>query len=808
MISNNIIANSKLTDVIFDFEYESNANCTDYKIKIKNPMAYDTETSNGYYDPRTGAIVPFISDPSKYTVEVPGGRMDPNTGYIAPLISLNYDEQMIQHMGDPDYIHPIDTFEKVGITYIHIFAIGDRQGVHTFLMRTFDEFEQFIKDLDREIMRQLSYGYCKDPQLIQKQYTNLPYSHVQKTPKGFIYVHNFGFDFQSGLRNTGLKFRAKRKKADPVFARKPHKPMKATILPVYNELEFRDTLCLAQRSLKTWLEDENIPIKKLTGDLDYDLIRTPNTPLTDKELGYCVNDVAGLVLVMSKYADKFGGLDKIPLTQTGIVRNRCIETVKEGWKKSQSQIMQNMTYSDFKELNQLFLGGWTHGNAHKAGKTWKGIRCFDFASSYPYVMTTMKYPVEQFTKRDPAKYWKKYKHEDPQDLDRNECFYVKVRFTNIKTKLNNTFWSGSRCLELKNPTLDNGKIAKADAMTTYMTDLDYNTFIRAYDCDEEILELKTAKCDFLPRELILLILDQYKQKTNYKDVAGKESLYKVSKEFVNSIYGCAVTNYIGDIVQYLDDKGWIKQTFKEFEAFDQEVAEERYSHIVRAAYTKDRTFLSYQIGCWITAHARYNLWSLILQLDEHVLYGDTDSLKGQFDDHDLAIIEEYNENVLKRQEEVAKRLNFDPDLYRPRKPKPNGDPGGDPAILGIFDRESDCLEFRTLGAKRYCYTVINKKGEVELKTTVAGIPKKNGAAKFDNVDDFEPDTGWTTQESGKKILKYIDEQPRMHWVDYKGNHYDSDQMYSVVITPTTFKMSMDSYLEYMTRILGRRDLTK
>ena len=35
----------------------------------------------------------------------------------------------------------------------------------------------------------------------------------------------------------------------------------------------------------------NLPVEKQVGDLDYSLIRTPITKLTEQEMGYCRNDI-------------------------------------------------------------------------------------------------------------------------------------------------------------------------------------------------------------------------------------------------------------------------------------------------------------------------------------------------------------------------------------------------------------------------------------------------------------------------------------------------------------------------------------
>lgn len=738
-----------------------------YTKRCTNPMAYDTEASSGYRNPKTGTIFPFNKK--------------------------SYDEAHLRHFGEDHYKHYLDMFEKVGVTYAHMFAIKDDQGVHFYMFRTFTEVAEFMEKLDLEIARRMRFGRAFSHQQAEADYNYIRTNGTNARPAEFVlYVHNLGYDFQSGIRNIPfLSQNIARKRG--MFARKLHKPLKTSSKLIYNKCTFKDSYVLARRSLADWLKDESIPVQKLVGDLDYMPIRTPNTPLTPQEIGYCINDVIGLVLVIEKYAKDFNGLYNIPLTQTGIVRRKCVACVPDDWKKEQSNIMRDMDYAEFNRLHSIFLGGWTHANPKRVGTVYSNVRCFDFTSSYPYVMCCFKFPTSRFAKVDPkdiVKYG-----GDPQSLKRDHCYYVKVRFTGVEARVCCTFWPGSRHEKdgIKKEVLDNGKIYSCDELVAYMTDLDYTIFKQAYKIEtEEILELYVAEATLLPKELILLILEQFEYKTNFKDVPGKETLYVVAKQFVNAIYGCAVTNFVSDIILFREkpndpsnDFYWDKTTLKELE--DKGTVDVYFKNTVKGAYTPSSTFLSYQIGCWITAHARYNLWSLILQLDEKVIYGDTDSLKGLFDKNSIQIINMYNERVKKHQEEVAKLLGFDVMRFRPMKPN------GERVCLGIFDEEEPCIEFKTWGAKRYCYKYHDKKKNIDvLKTTVAGIPKKNGAEKFDEVDDFDRGTIWYTDESGKNIITYREDQGELRWVDLYGNEYISNQKFAPVITPTTFKLELGS----------------
>ena len=86
-------------------------------------------------------------------------------------------------------------------------------------------------------------------------------------------------------------------------------------------IEFRDSYILSGLPLK--LVAENLTshtIKKLVGDLDYNLVRTDVTRVTDKELGYMLNDVVILIYYITEQIEQYGNISRVPLTNTGRVR--------------------------------------------------------------------------------------------------------------------------------------------------------------------------------------------------------------------------------------------------------------------------------------------------------------------------------------------------------------------------------------------------------------------------------------------------------------------------------------------------------
>jgi len=287
-----------------------------------------------------------------------------------------------------------------------------------------------------------------------------------------------------------------------------------------------------------------------------------------------------------------------------------------------------------------------------------------------------------------------------------------------------------------------------------------------------------------------------------------------SKQFINSIYGVAVTRVICDDVEFYcvsdelgDHAGWVKR----------ELTREDYEEKRMSYDKKSKEFMTYPIGTYVTAYARSSLWGFILKLDKHVIYGDTDSLKGVFDSEDIKVINAYNEWVEQREREIANIHGFDEALFHPVDTK------GIEHRLGIFDEEDACEEFRTLGAKRYVDTIrvpaakynpdkmkavdFYDNGDAKvIQATIAGLPKRAAVSILDSVDDFTPGVFWDTAHANKQMSMYNDDQPAgVSVTDYLGNVYvttDTDK-HGIALMPTTFDLEhSDAYSRFLVWLSG------
>ena len=126
------------------------------------------------------------------------------------------------------------------------------------------------------------------------------------------YVHNLPYEWQ---------FIRKHFDWDSVFFLEERKPVKARV----GGIEFRCSLKLAGgKSLANVGKDlQWHKVEKKVGDLDYDLIRTPLTPLTETELGYCEYDIRVVNAYIAEKILQDGNITRVPLTNTGYVREYC-----------------------------------------------------------------------------------------------------------------------------------------------------------------------------------------------------------------------------------------------------------------------------------------------------------------------------------------------------------------------------------------------------------------------------------------------------------------------------------------------------
>ena len=578
-----------------------------------------------------------------------------------------------------------------------------------------------------------------------------------------VWVHNLSFEFQFIRKILDFSNNSKTffKEARRILYGKPDN------LP----FEFKDSLAMTNSSLARLAKDY-CKVQKLVGDLDYRIPRNQFTVLTEQEQRYCHNDV----LILSQFAvwfwNEYIERYKCPLTCTGALYSEVKDNFKEMHKqKLLNKEVDTMLFNAWPEtieeyhiwMDYLYRGGYVHGAEKCIDVEYDeddNVYSYDFTSSYPAVMLNEDFPWEFYELDDVT-------INDLSALATEYAFIIEVEFHDIQRApwTWHSIESKSKCVELEDYKLDNGRIRSANKMTVWLTELDWLTYTEFYTWDEKttkILSVKIAGKRKLPKYLIDSVIKYGVAKNTLKH-EGKP--YALEKSKFNSFYGLCVKKVIESKTLYDGENYHVEETLN----WDKE---------------RKRILLP-QWGIWISAYARRNLLATVHKLDmihKDVAYCDTDSLKIiGFNDDAKKIIDDYNKVV---NEKLRKALEYYEVSEEYKKAISD---------LGEFDCEGKFDRLKILGAKRYIYSQGDK-----FVQTIAGLPKDSLIKQFKTIDKcFEEFTdNLNIMESGKLMAKYFD--------DPTSDIIDGVEMYSetsVSLLPCKFTMKIDGdwrkYLEFL-----------
>lgn len=648
----------------------------------------------------------------------------------------------------------ISNGEKSAFMYIWMFGMG--LGKEIFYGRTWEEFLDLCERL------QHYFGLNENRRLI-------------------IYIHNLGYEFQ---------FMCKYFNWENVFAINERKPIKA--LCSYG-IEFRDSYILSGYSLANTAKNLTThKVRKMVGDLDYSLIRHQSTQLTEKELGYCSNDIEIILAYINEQIAQYEDITKIPLTNTGRVRkyvkDACYYTNSNHRKSNRGkyqryrQIMTDLTLNKatYIQLKRAFMGGFTHSNPNHTGKTLENVSSIDLTSSYPTVMLADKFPMSR------AKELNITKVEELKKAMSLYCLVFDLKLEGIRNTLKyESYISESKCFKMVKPVINNGRVYDAEMIQTTITDVDFNIIEKVYEWDKiSIANVRGFVKAYLPKSIIESILNLYQDKTTLKGVEGKEVEYLLSKGMLNSVYGMCVTDVVKDEHVFNDTWG--------IERVDVDEKIDEYNK------SKNR-FLFYPWGIWVTAYARRNLWTAILNIGDDYIYSDTDSIKMlNFDSH-KEYVEKYNKHIGKKLADMMEHYKLNVELLAPKTIQGKAKP------LGIWEFEGNYSHFKTLGAKRY---LVKENGEFHL--TVAGLSKKNGITHMVNIcggdteqvfNIFNDDLYIPANKTGKMTHTYIDTEKEMFVLDYDGVQERVLTLSGIHLEPCDFTLSIsEQYNQFLRAI--------
>lgn len=459
-----------------------------------------------------------------------------------------------------------------------------------------------------------------------------------------------------------------------------------------------------------------------------------------------------------------------------------------------------LNLEEYEQLKRAFAGGFTHANPFYSGEIVENVDSFDFTSSYPYVMVSEKFPMST-----PQKVIIKSEDDFRKNLKKYCCLFD-VTFYNLKPKVYyENYISVSKCRNIKGVQENNGRVVQATELTITITEQDFLIIEKFYSWDSiKVFNFKRMIKDYLPKDLILSILDLYKKKTELKDIEEYIVEYMVSKNMINAVYGMTVTDICRDEILY--DYDWYN------EKPDYEQALEKYNNSLKR-------FLYYPWGIWVTAYARKNLFTGIYEFGEDYRYSDTDSIKVVNTQNHINYINAYNNMVRTKLFNMCKHYNIDVELTKPKNKY------GEEKELGIWEHECTYIRFKTLGAKRYLTELkkkINGRYENVLTLTVSGVNKKKAIEYliykygYENVFDVFSDKleipalyinndGKEVSATGKMTHTYIDEEKEGYLTDYLGNREYYKELSAIHLKDCEYNLSLSEI--YINFLLNIKQLT-
>ena len=582
-----------------------------------------------------------------------------------------------------------------------------------------------------------------------------------------VYCHNLGYDYTFFRKFLFREF------GYPVeqLNVKSHYPI---MIKFENGLILKDSLILAQRGLEKWAKDLDVDAKKAVGDWDYNKIRNQDTQITKEELHYAEFDTLSGTQCIDKLKNQLHKyVGNMPYTSTGILR----ELVKKEGSKNKAKKLYNkllVSWDEYEMLVTMFHGGYCHGNRNYIGSNCiRGlIQGYDFASSYPFIILTHKFPMTKFSTLK--------KDVDIDYILRNKedhAFMFRLVLVDVKLK-DDSFGMPplqfSKCKTLNDVT-DNGRIIAAQCVALYTNEVDLSVIDEYYTYNKKlssVSEVRTAKKDYLPKWYRDIVFSLFVDKTKLKHV--DDILYTIQKYKLNACYGLMVQRLdklmyeelyearVIDGVQYEEGDYVLDQSMSQEEAFNKNVR-------------KRSTTLPYQWGVWVTSYAMSNLFELG-KCCKIWLYSDTDSVYGM--GWDKVKVRKYNKKCIQMVKDAGYTgVEHEGKIY----------------WLGVAEteRKDKYSEFKYAGAKRYCGRSYE---DNKLHITVAGVPKKAAKALNDNITLFSRGFTFKGEDSGKKLhtYKYVDDI----YIDENGNETAD----SIDLSPCDYVLdeikyySIDDYL--------------
>lgn len=621
-----------------------------------------------------------------------------------PITARGQKETFFQYGGGFDtesttIQHNVETGVIIDNCFLYCFQFSI--GENIFILRTYDEFMEFMHKLIQCV------------KTARHEYRN-------KTARVLFFVANLSHEY-AFLKNYFVDLGITK-----FFCKDKRNVLRCEIA---ESVLFAECIGLFGTSLSN-IANTYCTTKKLIGDLDYKLIRTPDTPLTEKELQYVINDVAILSELHTVAINKFTSSNaKIPLTSTGEIRQGVKKRIKQPLKSLNEEMKKLIVDEDthYYIRQYGYNGGLCGSNIKYVGELMHNIEAFDLTSDYPAQMNHKLYPNgELITVTD--------SNEMIDNLTNGTMCYTVLRIGEIKARFThytlsiykipnyNRYWQkcGNDMDVMRNVITANNKIVSANNCIVVVNEVDYRALQKMYKLkDVTIIRQWKFTKKTLCQQIIRDNMNQWYLIKNEFKTTGKSNTvdYIESKKHVNGHYGLTATRLYKDSYDVNKETGDIEKQ-----------PEKEWDEILGSIW------LNPYIAYYTTSYAREILINFISQFPENVIQYDTDSMYIQHGfeyDKLIAEIDKYNANIQRANLYLfADKFEYFRDL-------------------GQWNKEKTCVNFLPLGCKRYIKTTVGKDGQEKTETVIAGLPK----SAFKNILEQR---GLTVEELYSQLVERHD----------------------------------------------------
>lgn len=705
-------------------------------------------------------------------------------------------------------------FNDMAFMYIWQFAIGESYCVFG---RTWEEFKDFLAMLQDELQLAADFRLC-------------------------IFDHDLRYEFGFFRRIIYID-------EDSLIAR----TQRQIICFTSGCFEFRDSYSYTEMPLKDLGKEVGIP--KLE-DYDYDTIKLPITPLSDREMQYCENDVKILTRYFSIELNQYKVISRLPLTLTKRVEKVMASNMNDVCTRQQrfqlaARQLDAASEEDYLLLNYLrvaYFGGFNYATTLHRNDILSDVFGSDIDTSYVAQILFHRFPVTKFKKLDSFKPFTWEPKKNPGNMQIHNIMFGREDFANrallihfrahdLKAKIPELAFLPiypknylGRAPEARR-RMKTEHVAECSYVDTVLTDVDFRLMIQHYtfsrlDVDEifwsrymplpeYIIQsaVQLAATKKAAKEELSAIQDRFEHATPDIRPQIQNILQQTASEYLRiksmcaRIYGVFVKDPIRMQYKFSNAEGKVNAvglTGIEDAALD-----------INGERKRNFAPTMYQWGVWVASWARKELLDICYQIGEYcpirqpegyfngcVLYCDTDSCYFFDCPEALVLIKDYNRKKEYQLKKICQKYGFT-----------------EKALKGIgtfrIDRFS---KFKVIGLKQYAFITAGG----QFKYHISGLPqpeynssgeliKGKWFEQFETAADklaaVTEDMQIPAELTGTLKSRYRDSENCCCVSDSFGNCMHIEIPSCIILEPQAFKMSM-SPLEEIKELIEDMDPDK